>query len=386
MAKFDRAANLPEIFRKNKLSILPISRGSYFIGCFDNYCQMKASNVRTVKKMPLTRDLQSLNIENITSEALALNLAVAEGIVDDFLKDENLLATVCGRMSSGCFDFQVDNTQYDAVCNIHVENAQIEIDAAYEGAGSLAIFEAKINISDDNDFLIRQLYYPFRTWRDRVTKPVRPVFLIYANGIYTLREYTFRDPLNYNSIEIVRDEKYSLEDTDIEIHEIEEMLKKSSVCPEPAGTKFPQANSFDRIINLCEILKDRNLNRDDITEEYDFAGRQSNYYVDAAIYLGLAQEREEETRKIYQLTDAGRKIMNMRYKPRQLALCACIFSRAVFNALVRQYFQTGKNPAEQDIIHAIQAVNTDLGASTLRRRASTVAAWLRWVARLAQIR
>ena len=34
MAKFDHIINLPQIFAKNRLSILPISRGSYVISKF----------------------------------------------------------------------------------------------------------------------------------------------------------------------------------------------------------------------------------------------------------------------------------------------------------------------------------------------------------------
>src|SRR6266498_2254888 len=37
MTKFDHKVNLPQIFRDNNLSILPDSRGTYVIGCFDVY-------------------------------------------------------------------------------------------------------------------------------------------------------------------------------------------------------------------------------------------------------------------------------------------------------------------------------------------------------------
>ena len=37
MAKFDHTINLPPIFTKNKLSILPITRGDYAIALFDAY-------------------------------------------------------------------------------------------------------------------------------------------------------------------------------------------------------------------------------------------------------------------------------------------------------------------------------------------------------------
>ena len=82
-------------------------------------------------------------------------------------------------MGSGDFEFDI-STSFGTK-QLSVSNSQIEIDAAYEGINYLSLFEAKRDLSDD--FLVRQLYYPFRVWSSRVTKPVKPVFLIFSNGI-----------------------------------------------------------------------------------------------------------------------------------------------------------------------------------------------------------
>ena len=37
MAKFDQSSQLPDMFKKNNFSILPISRGEYVIGNFQTY-------------------------------------------------------------------------------------------------------------------------------------------------------------------------------------------------------------------------------------------------------------------------------------------------------------------------------------------------------------
>jgi len=50
---------------------------------------------------------------------------------------------------------------------------------------------------------------------------------------------------------------------------------------------FPQADSFRRIINLCELLNKSYLTKNEITANYYFDPRQSNYYTDAGRYLGL---------------------------------------------------------------------------------------------------
>ena len=59
----------------------------------------------------------------------------------------------------------IGNYVFDGAENIEVHNSQIEIDAGYEGLQKLALIEAKRDLSID--FLVRQLYYPFRTWKDR---------------------------------------------------------------------------------------------------------------------------------------------------------------------------------------------------------------------------
>ena len=62
-----------------------------------------------MKKLILSEYIQSLDSSSIPNEAIALNYAVAAGIVEDFLQDEELVPTVSGRMSSGIFDFNIYN-------------------------------------------------------------------------------------------------------------------------------------------------------------------------------------------------------------------------------------------------------------------------------------
>ena len=136
-------------------------------------------------------------------------------MLEDFLEDEELYATVSGRMGSGKFRFSIKDMRNDNLTEIKVNNSQIEIDAAFEGINSLALIEAKRDLAED--FLIRQLYYPFRVWNNRVTKKVRPVFLVHTNGIFSLYEYEFKDSDVYNSLKLVKQKNYSIEDTAIEI-------------------------------------------------------------------------------------------------------------------------------------------------------------------------
>ncbi|MDR2340626.1 MAG: transcriptional regulator [Deltaproteobacteria bacterium] len=379
MAKFDQSINLPKIFQKNNLSILPISRGEYVISHFDVYHRFDSVEVQTTK-VSLPAYIQSLNSTSITSESLALNLALASGIIAQFLEDESIVPTVSGRMGSGCFTFNIWNKKEKAPFSVQVTNSQIEIDAGYEGIHGLALFEAKLDIAED--FLVRQLYYPYRLWQPKIPKNVRSVFLVYSNGIYSLYEYAFDDILDYGSLALKTRKNYSIDDTSIELSDIQNVFRKLIPSKEHE-IPFPQADSFPRVINLCELLYPQDLNRNDITERYAFDARQTNYYTDAARYLGLIEKRKD-TLPLYSLSDTGKRVLNMPYKERQLAYCACILSHIAFGDTFRKYLVDYKMPSTDEIIGIMKG--SDLynieSESTFKRRASTIKSWVNWIINL----
>lgn len=248
MAKFDHKINLPTLFSAHGLSILPVSRGTYCISHFDAYFPFEPSDP-VVHRAALPASIQSIDPVHISSESVAVNCALAAGIFADFAEDERLLPTVSGRMGSGLFDFDIARLRDDSPLRISVNNAQIEIDAALEGRQSLLLVEAKNDIS--SDFIIRQLFYPVRTWSNRVAKKIRPIFLVYSNSIFRLYEYIFTDISHYNSIELVQQKNYSIDSLHLTKQDIVNAFHEASVYPEPE-IPFPQADNFPRVINLCE--------------------------------------------------------------------------------------------------------------------------------------
>lgn len=377
MAKFDHTINLPQIFADNKLCILPVTRGDYIISHFDAYHKFEPCN-STITRISLPTYIQSLDSSNIPSETIALNCAVAAGIIADFLDDADIVSTVSGRMGSGVFDFNIGNLKSKTLSKVTVNNSQIEIDAAYEGVHSLALFEAKRDLSDD--FLVRQLYYPYRVWKKRMTKPVRPLFLVYSNGIYRIYEYAFTDSDNYSSIFLVQQKNYSVEDTAITADDIQQVLHNVVRENEPQ-IPFPQADSFERVINICELLDEQDLSRNDVTEQYAFDDRQTNYYTDAARYLGLIEKNRKNGEPLYRLTDKGRTILRLGYKQRQLAFCGAVLSHGAFADTLKSYFETGVMPQKNDIIQIMRRSNlyNVSSNSTYTRRSSTIKGWINWI-------
>lgn len=375
MTKFDHKINLPNVFTNNSLSILPITRGDYVISSFSAYKEFEEPS-HDIQKISIPVHIQSLIPKFLVSEAIALNCANACGILNDFLEDEELVPTVSGRMGSGRFEFDI-NTDL-GIKNIIVNNSQIEIDAAYEGINYLSLFEAKRDLSDD--FLVRQLYYPFRVWSDRVTKPVKSIFLIFSNGMFNLYQYQFENPKNYNSLRLVKQKNYVIA-TEISLADIENLLNNVHLVEEP-DISFPQADRMSRIVNLIELLNEKPMTKQDITFEYAFDERQTNYYTDAGRYLGLIDKIHDKNGNIvFQLSTYGHRIMGFGYKERQLALVAQILKHKVFNKTLKLHLQCGEMPDKQTIIHIMKCSNLYHveADSTYLRRSSTVSGWINWI-------
>ena len=383
MTKFDHKINLPKIFSSNDLSILPITRGDYLISHFDAWHDLEEIDSSIVQAR-LPGHLLSLNSQNIFSETVALNCALASGIIADFAGDENIFPTVSGRMSSGLFDFKINDTTKKFSHVVRVNNSQIEIDAAFEGINFLTLIEAKCDLADD--FLIRQIYYPYRAWRDSLAKPIKPIFLVYSNGIFYLREYSFAEPDCYSSIRLVKQKKYSVESKRITLDDIQEILRNVHIENEPQ-VPFPQADKFERVINLCELLDKKDMSKEEVTATYDFDNRQTDYYTNAAIYLGLVEKLPPRRNNAYKLSDFGKKILQQSFRERQLSYCRCILSHKVFADTLKIFLERGAMPSTEKIIALMKnSMLYKIGSdNTFERRASTIKGWLNWLIGLIEV-
>jgi hypothetical protein len=377
MTKFDHKSNLPDIFKCNNLSILPSSRGSYLISDFELYFSVTSEESKEVKRIEFPEALQSIDSEDIYSESAAISCAYISGMLGEFLNEQVLYPTVSGRMSSGSFRFCVDREsggRYRFVVN----NSQIEIDGGFEGRDSLALIEAKNSVS--SDFIIRQLYYPFRLWNTRILKVVRPVLLTYSNGFFDIREFRFRNENHYNSIHLVKHERYTFEAAEVSLSDIQGLFDTTELIEEP-DIPFPQADLFERVVNLCELLLGRKrLTAEEITLTYDFDGRQTAYYTNAGRYLGLIQkERRDDV--FFCLTESGSSLFKLSHKQRQLRYAQLILQHRAFYETLKLYFAKADSPTKDEIVDIMKQCRLyNVGTDGLfRRRASTVAGWVNWI-------
>lgn len=376
MTKFDYSSQLPEIFKKHGLGILPTSRGTYIISDFAIFHDFKSSHPPIVN-FTFPSHITSIDYNSITSESTAINCAFIAGILADFTGESTLYPTINGRMASSEFSFQIETRTTNL--NIEVNNAQIEIDAGYEGEASIYLIEAKNVLSDD--FLIRQLYYPFRLWSKKLNKRIHPLFLTYTNGIFHLREYTFDNLYEYRSIRLVKEKRYAFATQRMRNEDLIKLVKNNACVLEP-NIPFPQANSFERLINLCELIEaEGKLSRSFVTRNYDFDIRQTNYYTDAGRYLGLIDKQNTNGDAQYVLTAKGRQLFDQPIVQRNHAFIELISSHSAFKEVLKTYLQQGEIPDKDAIVRIMKSaqlynINSE---STYYRRASTIAQWVKWI-------
>ena len=259
----------------------------------------------------------------------------------------------------------------DLGVDVAVDRAQMEIDGGFESLEHLVLVEAKNHLSDD--FNIRQLYFPYRRFQQRLAKDVVPVYLVYSNGIFHLYRYEFRDPADFRSISLVDSARYALSSSHLDAQAALDIVRAVAPEPEPA-VPFPQANSFERVVNLLELIALQPLSKAEITQRYDFDPRQADYYANAARYLDLAEPVEDT----WEPTEHGRRVIEQPQRDaRNAALIRALAARRVFREVLELSLARGTVASTAEIIAGMDGLGLSLATS--RRRASTVARWTQWV-------
>lgn len=376
MTKFDSKIDLPTIFNENKLAILPTKRGEYIIGKFQNYENIDIDNNIDVETMYLPDFITTIDYKNITSEAISLSSAFISGMIQDLVGEE-VLPTIQGRMGTGKFDYKI-NTYNDSQFIIEVENSQMEIDGSYEGISKFVIIEAKNHYM--SDFIVRQLYYPYRVWSSITNKKIIPVMLIKHDNIFNFYVYDFLDENNYNSIKLVKIKRYILGEVyqQIELDDITNIMENSTFVEEESNVPFPQADSFYRVLDFINTLSECEMKISEIADLYEFDERQGSYYSAAARYLGFV----ESDHGGYRLTEKGKELMQMDHKTKNLTIVESIISHKPFYVALQQYLENGQFD-NKDIAKSILTESPNVNSEeTAKRRAQSVCSWIRWIINL----
>jgi hypothetical protein len=206
LCKQDERSDRPLVFQEKGLFILPVKNGEYVIVKGEGYIDIPPIHETTqVYSSQLGFPLVTSTIGD--SEMQHLDFAYATSVIRTFMDDSSLVLTIRGRKYTPEFSFKVGKQVITA------QSVQTEVDAGYEGQEQVVLVEAK-NSSASN-IIIRQLYYPFRQWQSqlklkKVNKPVYTVFFEKIGNEYRLWQFRFNQEDDYNSIQLVRSQRFEV--------------------------------------------------------------------------------------------------------------------------------------------------------------------------------
>lgn len=383
MAKIDSERDVPTVFRKHDLCIMPCeARGNYVIGHFDAFVKLYDSP-KHLKKCPIRVEsvYDTLNPFNVSKEPSAILSAFNYGILDKIAGNSAtpLKMTNFGRESAEEFDYYIKNMHGGAPYNIHVNGSQLEMDGVFESEDCIINIEAKIGIKDD--FIARQLYYPYRLIKERTDKDILNVFLTYSSGSIFTHVFAIDDTQNYNSFRLLEKSRFDFFES-ISLKEVSDIINTTTVTNEPLYVPFPQANSMQKVMDAIDLIKhypgitDRNL-----AYRMSIVDRQGGYYGNACKYLGMVdRERHGLTYQNY-LSITGKELLILPPKARMLRIVELMAKHAVFNHFLSEYLEQNSPPKREDVIdwliRNIDKMHDD--TNTPCRRASTVIKWIKWV-------
>jgi len=201
LCKQDSRDNRPDVFIENNLFLLPTRNGEYAIIKGEGYIDIP--EIKSVVKIYTSKLDFQLDTSLVgDSEMQHLDFAYAASLIRTFLEDDSLVLTIRGRKYTPKFSFNVGNQEITA------ESVQTEVDAGYEGKNQVVLIEAK-NSSTKNT-IIRQLFYPYRQWQHFTKKQVKTLFFEKRENYYSLWQFEFQNPNDYNSIILTKSQCYEI--------------------------------------------------------------------------------------------------------------------------------------------------------------------------------
>ncbi len=364
LAKMDQETDLPEVFRRFGVFVLPVDRRTYAIIRGQGYHRTEKidGHEPQVHEATLPITLIEMAEKGPLSEGLYLEHAYNSGLLERFLSVSPLYGYLRGRTTTPEFSFQIGQV------HLEVKGAQIELDQTYVDGGQVVIAEAKIGIP--RSFIIRQLYYPFRTLQlQEPDRPIRTLLFAYEHRTktYNLWEYKFTEPSHYDSIELVNSARFTFRVTppDPEQFEADAGLTEA----------IPQADDLEKIMELPVQVSMGKTDGRAIATYFRFTQRQSSYYRQAAEMLGLVEMRANR----YYLTSVGRSFVRLAMPDRNRAMTELLFKHPVMQEVLKKLISRPEKPVTRgDIIATISRMSA-LTGTTPRRRAQTILSWFRWM-------
>jgi hypothetical protein len=361
MAKMDASKDLPDVFKRNGYFLLPIRNGKYAIVRGEGFHRLEetaaAGEYTSRIKFHLTTASRG------SGEMQYLDYSFNSGALESVVGVAPLYQSIRGREFSKEFRFMVNKSALD------VASVQLEVDSGLEGEDSIVLLEAKINTPED--FIIRQLFYPYRHFSALGSgKKIIPVFFTYEPPakLYNFWIYEFADPGNYNSIRLKETRSLRI-GTEHEIA-LADLTPKGLVRYKDL---IPQANDLNKVIELVFKVHEEINDYRRIAEYFGFDERQSSYYREAAEALGLVVSEKGR----YALTEVGKALVRLPAEKRNVFVAELVSDFV----LVRNGLDIlkGQGRLGRSELEKLIAYDHRVSGSTIPRRANSLTAWFKWI-------
>lgn len=360
MCKMDFIQNVPKIFKSNNLSILAIKNGIYRIAKTKPFFDINLEILENIKPkvFRLPNFIQTLNVNNITSESQAMDAAAASGMLDEIIKEENYL-TVRGRHY--CSDFNIEIPYYtkNSCLQYNISGVQIEVDGGYESDSVLVLIEAKMGISDNMN--MRQLVYPHLHYEAKLQKTVKTYVMFYETGsIYTFIPMFYSN--NLATLDYCNAKKFQLIENENSIELDIEALN----LPSPNNNApFPQANDIKKGLYALAKLKDMQpVSKEDLLSEFPIEIRNYDYYYNILRWFNVAEI--DAKNKLVSLTELGEAILELSESNRLLAFRNMFYKDELVSFFIKQ---PNSDPPEN--LTKLNRISGD----TIQRRKNCVLSW-----------
>ena len=100
------------------------------------------------------------------------------------------------------------------------------------------------------------------------------------------------------------------------------------------------------------------FNKYGIAKIYSFDERQSDYYANAGVYLGLIQRYKKGSIYNYKLSNLGKQIFKLPLRSRHLRVAELILSHSPFRQTLKSYIDNANIPSKEGGNRSHEALRT----------------------------
>lgn len=187
----------PAALKRRNVYLLPVKNGDYVLVRKSIYQPLSYATEIPCRSVPKRNDSLLLKLGQ-SEMSLIDNLRYA-GVFErpEILGEPILFGPLLGgRHRTGTFTMCLGDME------LNVESVQMEVDACFESEHTILLLEGKSSPKPIDSFNIRQLYYPYRTIKEKIgdRKQILCGFVHQLKSIVHIWLYTFETPERMDSI------------------------------------------------------------------------------------------------------------------------------------------------------------------------------------------